>query len=91
MYEPKMKLTDKELSILQGLEGSAKAKMMEVIVRYGDTFHAERLVPITHKKSHFVTSFGISMLKPVYPLMDELIASGCKVEEGFTMDPRPLD
>lgn len=91
MYEPKMKLTEKELAILQGLEGQAKAKMMEVIVRYGDTFHAERLVPVTHKKSHFVTSFGISMLKPVYPLMDELIASGCKVDEGFTMDPRPLD
>ncbi len=91
MYQPKMELTEKELQILRGQEGQAKAKMMEVLVRYGDTFHAKRLVPVTHKKSHFVTSFGISMLKPVYPLMDELIASGCKAEEGFTMDPRPLD
>lgn len=91
MYEPKMKLTEEQKAILQGKEGKTKAKMMEVLVRYGDVFHAECLVPITHKKSHFVTSFGISMLKPVYPLMDELIQSGCKVEEGFTMDPRPLD
>lgn len=91
MYEPKMRLTEEQSAILAGKEGKTKAKMMEVLVRYGDVFHAECLVPVTHKKSHFVTSFGISMLKPVYPLMDELIASGCKVEEGFTMDPRPLD
>ncbi len=91
MYQPKMELSENQLQILRGQEGQAKAKMMEVLVRYGDTFHAKRLVPVTHKKSHFVTSFGISMLKPVYPLMDELIAAGCKVEEGFTMDPRPLD
>lgn len=91
MYQPKMKLTEEELAILSGESGPAKAKMMEVLVRYGDTFDADRMVPVTHGKAHFVTSFGISMLKPVYPLMDELIKEGCKVEEGFTMDPRPLD
>lgn len=91
MYEPKMKLTEDQLAILHGQRGQAQAKMMEVLVRYGDVFHAQRLVEVTHKKSHFVTSFGINMLKPVYPLMDELIASGCKIDEGFTMDPRPLD
>ncbi len=91
MYEPKMKLTEEQLAILHGQNGQAQAKMMEVLVRYGDVFHAEHLVKVTHRKSHFVTSFGINMLKPVYPLMDELIASGCKVDEGFTMDPRPLD
>lgn len=91
MYTPKMKLTEEQQSILEGKEGKTKAKMMEVIVRYGDTFGAERLVKVTHGKSHFVTSFGLSMLKPVFPLMDELIDANCMVAEGFTMDPRPLD
>ena len=91
MYKPLMTLTPEQQEILDGKQGETRAKMMEVVVRYGDIFHADKLLDITHKKSHFVTSFGLSMLKPVYPLMDELIAAGCKVEEGFTMDPRPLD
>ena len=91
MYEPKMKLTDEEKDILNGKKGETYAKMMEVLVRYGDAFGADCLKPLTYKEGHFVTSFGLSMLKPVYPLMDDLIKAGCKVEDGFTMDPRPLD
>ena len=86
-----MKLTDEEKDILAGKKGETYAKMMEVLVRYGDAFGATHLAPLTYKKAHFVTSFGLSLLKPVYPLMDELIQAGCKVQEGFTMDPRPLD
>ncbi len=91
MYQPKMKLTPEEQDILSGKKGNAMAKMMEVLVRYGDAFGADSLAPVTYKKSHFVTSFGLGLLKGVYPLMDEIIADGCKVEGGFTMDPRPLD
>jgi len=91
MYEPQMTLTDEEKKILAGQEGKTKAKMMECLVRYGDLFGAQRLLPLTHKKGHFVTSFGVNMLKPVYPLMDELIAAGLTCPEGFTVDPRPLD
>jgi predicted aconitase len=91
MYEPKMKLTTEQADILAGKEGETKAKMMECLVRYGDMFEAKRLVPITHGEGHLVTSFGIKMLTPVYPLMDELIASGCKVKDGFSVDPRPID
>ena len=91
MYEPKMVLTSEEKDILAGKKGPTYAKMMEVLVRYGDAFGATNLAPLTYKEGHFVTSFGLSMLKPVYPLMDDLIKAGCKVEGGFTMDPRPLD
>lgn len=91
MYQAKMKLNQEEQDILAGKQGETMAKMMEVLVRYGDAFGADCLVPVTHKKAHFVTSFGLGLLKGVYPLMDELIAAGCKVEGGFTMDPRPLD
>ena len=91
MYEPKMTLTQEEKEILEGKKGPTYAKMMEVLVRYGDVFGADCLKEVTHKKAHFVTSFGLGLLKAVYPLMDELIEAGCKVEGGFTMDPRPLD
>ena len=91
MYQAKMKLNQEEQDILAGKQGKTMAKMMEVLVRYGDAFGADCLVSVTHKKAHFVTSFGLGLLKGVYPLMDELIAAGCKVEGGFSMDPRPLD
>ena len=91
MYQAKMKLNQEEQDILAGKQGKTMAKMMEVLVRYGDAFGADCLVPVTHKKAHFVTSFGLGLLKGVYPLMDELIAAGCKVGGGFSMDPRPLD
>ena len=90
-YEYKMKLTDEQKAILEGSEGPVKAKVMETIVRYGDMFEAEELVKVTHGKGHLVTSFGLSLLKPVYRTMDELIGAGLKVEEGFTIDPRPVD
>jgi predicted aconitase len=91
MYKPLMELTPEQQDILSGKQGETKAKMMECLVRYGDIFHAKRLLPITHQEGHLVTSFGITMLKPIYPLMDELIKAGLKAPEGFTVDPRPID
>jgi len=91
MYQPKMKLTKEETDILQGKEGETKAKLMETLVRYGDIFDAASLVPVTHQEGHLVTSFGLSLLKPVYKVMEEINAAGLKAEGGFTMDPRPVD
>ena len=91
MYQPQMTLTDEERDILEGKQGETKAKMMECLVRYGDIFHAKRMVKVTHKKGHLVTSFGLQLLTPIYPLMDELIKAGLVADEGFTVDPRPLD
>lgn len=90
-YQYKMKLTPGQKAILEGSEGPVKAKVMETIVRYGDMFEASRLVKVTHGQGHLVTSFGLSLLKPVYRTMDELIEAGLKVKDGFTIDPRPYD
>ena len=38
-----------------------------------------------------VTSFGLSVMKPVYALMEQLIESGVLSGQKFTADPRPLD
>lgn len=91
MYTPKMKLTQEQLDILNGKQGETKAKIMETLVRYGDIFDAPEMVPVTHGCGHLVTSFGMGLLKPVFRICDEMIDAGLKVEEGFTMDPRPLD
>ena len=86
----KMKLTPEEEGILNGAQGEAMAKVMKTLVLYGDAFGAERFVPVVGK-GHLVTSFGLSVLQPVYKIMDELIGAGLKVEETFTVDPRPID
>lgn len=91
MYKPKMKLTSEQMDVLAGKEGETKAKIMETMVRYGDIFDATDLAEVTHKEGHLVTSFGLSLLKPVYRVMDEINKSGLKAEGGFTMDPRPVD
>lgn len=89
-FNYKMKLTDDEKAILHGSKGETMAKVMKTLVLYGDAFNAERFVPVTGK-GHLVTSFGISVLKPVFSIMDELIEAGLKVDESFTVDPRPID
>ena len=85
-----MKLTPEEEGILNGSQGEAMAKVMKSLVLYGDAFGAERFVPVKGK-GHLVTSFGISVLSPVFNIMDELIDAGLKVDETFTCDPRPID
>ncbi len=88
--EYKMKLSKEEKDILAGKQGETKQKMLKTLVVFGETFGAEKLVPVKNT-GHLVTSFGIGLLKPLYRTMDEIIASGLKAEHGFTMDPRPID
>jgi predicted aconitase len=86
-----MKLTEEQQAVLDGKNGETMAKVMETLVRYGELFKAERMVPVTGKYGHLVTSFGLGVIKPVYGLMDELIDTGIVSKQKFTMDPRPLD
>ncbi len=88
--EYKMKLTQEEQDILGGSLGETMAKVIKTLILYGDAFGAQRFVPVTGK-GHLVTSFGISVLKPVFSITQELIDAGLKVDEGFTVDPRPID
>ena len=86
-----MYLTDEQQAILDGSKGEAMAKVMKTLVMYGDTFHADKLVPVSSQYNHLVTSFGLKMMGPVFDLMQQLIDGGAISQQKFSVDPRPLD
>lgn len=87
----RMQLTPEQQALLDGARGETVQKVMRTLVLYGETFGAERMAPITSECGHLVTSFGLSVMKPVYALMDQLIAGGAISQQKFSMDPRPID
>jgi len=87
----KMTLTDEQRAILEGEKGEVLSKVMETVIRYGELFGADTLIPITSKHNHLVTSFGLKALGPVYELMNKLIEAGAVSGQTFSMDPRPID
>ena len=70
-----MQLTKEQQAILDGEKGETLAKVMKTLVMYGDAFEAEKLVPITSKYNHLVTSFGLKVMAPVYDLMQKILKS----------------
>ena len=86
-----MFLTDEQQAILNGSKGETMAKVMKTLVMYGETFGADKLVPVTSEYNHLVTSFGLKMMKPVFDLMQQLIDAGVVSGQKFSVDPRPVD
>lgn len=86
-----MILTDEQQAILDGAKGETMAKVMKTLVMFGEAFHAEKMVPVTSRYNHLVTSFGLGVLQPVYDLMQQLIDAGAVSGQKFSADPRPLD
>ncbi len=86
-----MILTPEQQAILDGAKGETMAKVMKTLVMYGDVFGAEKMVPVSSRYNHLVTSFGLKMMGPVYELMDKLIQGGAVSQQQFSVDPRPLD
>ena len=91
MFEYKMTLTDEQKAILEGEKGETLAKVMKSLVMYGDAFEAEKLVPITSKYNHLVTSFGLKVMSPVYDLMQQILDADVVSNQKFSVDPRPID
>ena len=86
-----MILTPEQQAILNGEKGETLAKVMKTLVMYGDAFEAEKLVPITSKYNHLVTSFGLKVMSPVYDLMQQILDADVISGQKFSVDPRPLD
>ena len=86
-----MQLTLEQQEILNGSKGEVMAKVLKTVVMYGEAFGAEKLVPVTSKYNHLVTSFGLKVMSPVYDLMQKLVDAGVTSGQKFSMDPRPID
>ena len=86
-----MILTKEQQAVLDGEKGETFAKVMKTMVMYGEAFEAEKLVPVTSKYNHLVTSFGLKVMAPVYDLMQKLLDAGVFSEQQFSVDPRPID
>ena len=86
-----MYLTDEQQAILNGSQGETMAKVWKTLVMYGEAFGADKMVPVTSKYNHLVTSFGLKMMKPVFDLMQQLIDAGAVSGQQFSVDPRPVD
>ena len=86
-----MKLTPQQQAMLNGEKGETMAKVVKTLVMYGETFGAERMLPISSEYGHTVISFGLKVMKPVYNLYQEIIDAGLTAGQKFTADPKPLD
>jgi len=86
-----MYLTDEQQAILNGSKGETMARVWKTLVMYGETFGADKMVPVTSEYNHLVTSFGLKMMKPVFELMQQLIDAGVASSQKFSVDPRPVD
>ena len=80
-----MYLTPEQQAILDGSKGEVMAKVMKTLVMYGDTFGADKMVPVTSQYNHLVTSFGLKMMKPVFDLMQQLIDAGAISQQQFSV------
>ena len=85
-----MYLTPEQQAILDGAKGEVMAKVMKTLVMYGDTFGADKMVPVTSEYNHLVTSFGLKMMGPTFELMQTLIDAGAISQQKFSVDPRPV-
>ena len=86
-----MILTDEQRALLEGEKGEVMAKVVKTLVMYGETFGAQRMVPVTSQYGHTVISFGLGVMKPIYDLYDTLLGGDLPKGQQFTADPRPLD
>jgi predicted aconitase len=85
-----MKLTKEEQAILNGSEGKEKAKLMKILVKFGNTFGAEKLVELggaPHSNMFIGAEYMSSMIK----MLDECASAGLKSYAPYTVNPRPYD
>lgn len=86
-----MILNEELLAVQRGEQGEAMRKVLNTLVMYGEAFGAERMVKITGRMGHAVIGTGSMTWKPVFDLMDELVAGGALPRQSFTTDPRGIE
>ena len=86
----KMKLTKEEQAILDGKEGEEKAKLMKILVTFGNAFGAEKLVDLGGAP-HSNMFIGAPYMKSMIKMLDECARAGLKSYAPYTVNPRPYD
>jgi len=86
----KMELTDEEQAILDGKEGPEKAKLMKILVRFGETFGATKLVELGGAP-HSNLYIGAPYLESLIIMLEQCAAAGLKAYAPYTVNPRPYD
>jgi predicted aconitase len=86
----KMKLTKEEQAILDGKDGEEKAKLMKILVAFGNAFGAEKLVDLGGAP-HSNMFIGAPYMKSMIKMLDECAKAGLKSYAPYTVNPRPYD
>lgn len=86
----KMKLTPQEQAILDGKEGEEKAKLMKILVQFGNTFGADKLVDLGGAP-HSNMFIGAEYMKSMIKMLDACAEAGLKSYATYTVNPRPYD
>jgi predicted aconitase len=86
----KMKLTQEEQAVLDGKDGKEKAKLMKILVKFGNAFGAEKLVDLGGAP-HSNMFIGAPYMKSLIKMLDECATAGLKSYAPYTVNPRPYD
>ena len=89
-HDHQMKLTKEEQDILDGKEGKEKAKLMKILVAYGNAFGSEKLVDLGGAP-HSNMFVGTDYMKSMIAMFDECAKAGLKSYAPYTVNPRPYD
>jgi predicted aconitase len=85
-----MALTQEEQDILDGKEGVEKAKLMKILVKFGNTFGAEKLVDLGGAP-HSNLFIGAPYMGSMIDMLNECADAGLKSYATYTVNPRPYD
>ncbi|MGC1120819.1 MAG: aconitase X catalytic domain-containing protein [Candidatus Methanofastidiosia archaeon] len=80
-----MNLSAEHKAILAGRKGKTLRKCMETLVRYGEFYQAETLVPI--KSAHLVMSCGSILFKTYLDIVEQLVREGIRFAVPTSVNP----
>ncbi len=86
----KMQLTDDEQAILDGKDGEEKAKLMKILVKFGETFGATKMVKLGGAP-HSNLYIGAPYLESLIIMLEQCAEAGLTSYAPYTVNPRPYD
>ncbi len=81
-----MQLTSEEEAILGGQQGPTLQKCLKSLVKYGEFFHADRMVPIS--RGHLAISSGSNLFGTYLEVFAKLAGEGLRFKVPTTVNPR---